>query len=227
MPFTLEYWHIGETKIRFLKVTSRSRKWRKQLAHGCYNTRSCKAACLLIRFSYPQYRHGYKPHGSQRRKHRLAIGVFKDGALLIRLREFRTTARSEWPRAIAEAWAKIAELDEPEVAGISVNPPLVESLEHVVVEQTGHSLKWVGSEIDLPIKVRTQQPKETGIDRIVNIAAAYEQMGKACVVVDAGTAITVDCCNDAGEFLGGSISPGVEMMLESLHARAAKLPRDI
>jgi type III pantothenate kinase len=50
-------------------------------------------------------------------------------------------------------------------------------------------------------------------------------MEKACVVVDAGTAITVDCCNDNGDFLGGSIAPGVEMMLDALHEKTAKLPR--
>jgi type III pantothenate kinase len=44
-------------------------------------------------------------------------------------------------------------------------------------------------------------------------------------VVDAGTAITVDCCNDAGEFLGGAIAPGVAMQLDALHERTARLPR--
>jgi type III pantothenate kinase len=60
---------------------------------------------------------------------------------------------------------------------------------------------------------------------VLNVAAAFEQMGKGCVVVDAGTAITVDCCNDQGQFLGGSISPGVNMMLDALHEHTAKLPR--
>src|SRR5437016_4764069 len=80
-------------------------------------------------------------------------------------------------------------------------------------------LKWVGRQIDLPIKVLTEKPEETGVDRIVNIAAAHEQMEKACVVVDAGTAITVDCCNDAGEFLGGAIAPGARTMLAALHEK--------
>ena len=70
-----------------------------------------------------------------------------------------------------------------------------------------------------------EQPAETGVDRVLNIAAAYEQMGKACVVVDAGTAITVDCCNDQGDFLGGAIAPGVGLMLDALHAKTARLPR--
>jgi type III pantothenate kinase len=89
----------------------------------------------------------------------------------------------------------------------------------------GQKIQWVGDDLDLPVKVLTQQPKETGVDRVLNIAAAYEQMGKACVVVDAGTAITVDVCNDNGEFLGGAIAPGASLMLDSLHDHTAKLPR--
>ncbi len=49
-------------------------------------------------------------------------------------------------------------------------------------------------------------------------------MGNACVVVDAGTALTIDVCNDAGEFLGGAIAPGAAMMLHALHDKTALLP---
>jgi type III pantothenate kinase len=84
---------------------------------------------------------------------------------------------------------------------------------------------WVGEDVELPIKVLTEKPEETGVDRVLNVAAAYEQMGKACVVVDAGTAVTVDCCNDQGDFLGGAIAPGASMMLDVLHEKTAKLPR--
>jgi type III pantothenate kinase len=106
-----------------------------------------------------------------------------------------------------------------------VNPPLIESLEHAVEQATGQRVQWVGREIDLPIQVLTDTPAETGVDRVLNVAAAYEQMGKACVVVDAGTAITVDCCNDDGAFLGGAIAPGLSMQLDALHSGTAKLPQ--
>src|SRR6185437_955999 len=77
----------------------------------------------------------------------------------------------------------------------------------------------------LPISVLTDEPELTGVDRILNVAAAYEQMGNACVVVDAGTALTIDACNDSGEFLGGAIAPGAALMLDSLHEKTARLPR--
>ncbi len=70
----------------------------------------------------------------------------------------------------------------------------------------------------------TDEPKATGVDRVLNVAAAYEQIGKACVVVDAGTALTVSICNDAGDFVGGTIAPGASTMLAALHEKTAKLP---
>jgi type III pantothenate kinase len=154
---------------------------------------------------------------------RLAMGAFVAGKLEY-VNRVGHDPRSDWPGIIAQAWSRVSELEGAAVAGASVNPPLVEALEHAVQQATGQSVQWVGRELDRPIKVRTQNADETGIDRILNVAAAYESMGKACVVVDAGTAVTVDCCNDAGEFLGGAIAPGAAMMGHALHTETAKLP---
>jgi type III pantothenate kinase len=155
---------------------------------------------------------------------RLSIGVFVGGELQYSTR-VPHGLRNEWPARIAEAWEKIKDNDSPAVAGASVNPPLVEPLEHAVKQATGQEMEWVGRDIDLPIKVRTDEPDKTGVDRVLNVAAAYEQMGKACVVVDAGTAVTVDVCNDEGNFLGGAIAPGAQTQLDALHEKTAKLPR--
>jgi type III pantothenate kinase len=155
---------------------------------------------------------------------RLAIAAFASGELKF-VKRIAHAQSADWTGAIAQAWEQIAGLDNPSIAGASVNPAVMESLEHAIVQATGKSVEWVGREIDLPINVLTEQPKETGVDRVLNIAAAYEQMGKACVVVDAGSAITIDCCDDTGAFLGGAILPGVGMQLDALHERTAKLPR--
>lgn len=155
---------------------------------------------------------------------RLALGVFVAGTL-----EFSTriplSQRADWPGKIADAWGRIADTEQPAVAGASVNHDLDATIQQIVTQQTGQSIQWVGRELDLPIKVNTHPPTDTGVDRILNIAAAYEQMQKACIVVDAGSAITVDLCNDAGEFLGGAILPGVNMMLDALHDKTGALPR--
>ena len=155
---------------------------------------------------------------------RLAIGVFVAGNLEYVTRIDHAN-RADWPGRIADAWERVKKLQDAAVAGASVNPPLNEPVEQAVRQATGQKIDWVGREIDLPIKVHTDAPDQTGVDRILNIAAAYEQMQKACVVVDAGSAITVDVCNDKGEFMGGAIAPGVGMMLAALHERTARLPK--
>ena len=68
-------------------------------------------------------------------------------------------------------------------------------------------------------------PRELGADRLVNAVAAYDRVGGACAVVDFGTAITFDAISAEGEYLGGVIGPGVEISMEALTERAAKLPK--
>ncbi len=155
---------------------------------------------------------------------RTAIGAFVAGNLEYVTR-IPNANRADWAGKIAEAWELVKDKEGAAVAGASVNPSLMEPLEHAIHQVTGQNVQWVGKEIELPIKVQTQAPEQTGTDRVLNVAAAYEQMQKACVVVDAGTAITVDCCDDKGTFVGGAIAPGVNMMLDALHERTAKLPR--
>ncbi len=155
---------------------------------------------------------------------RLGVGVFVAGKLEYVTR-LSHESRADWAGKITDAWGRIKDLEDPGVCGAGVNPPLIEPLEHVVQQATGTAVEWVGRDIDLPIKVGTNNPQETGVDRVLNVAAAYEQMGKACAVVDAGTALTVDCCDDAGTFIGGAIAPGASLMLDALHEHTAKLPR--
>jgi type III pantothenate kinase len=155
---------------------------------------------------------------------RLGIGVFSAGNLEYVTR-LTHAQRGDWQGVIQQAWARIAQSDQPAVAAASVNPPLDSALDQIVKQVTAQPIQWVGRDLDVPIEVRTRSPSETGIDRVLNVAAAYEQIGKACVVVDAGTAVTVDCCGEDGQFFGGAIAPGVAMMLDALHQKTAKLPR--
>ena len=68
-------------------------------------------------------------------------------------------------------------------------------------------------------------PKEVGPDRIANAVAAYDLYGGPSIVVDFGTANTVDAVSEKGEYLGGAIFPGIEISLDALFARAAALRR--
>ena len=73
--------------------------------------------------------------------------------------------------------------------------------------------------------IRIDNPRELGADRLVNAIAAYERVGGACIAVDFGTALNYDVVSSEGEYLGGVISPGVEISLEALSQRAAALPK--
>jgi type III pantothenate kinase len=83
----------------------------------------------------------------------------------------------------------------------------------------------VGRNLKTKIKVRTDNPREVGADRIVNAVAAVEKWGAPILIVDFGTATTFDCVNADGEYVGGAIAPGFRISEEALVSRTAKLPR--
>ena len=83
----------------------------------------------------------------------------------------------------------------------------------------------VASSGTVPLAIRVDRPGEVGADRIVNALAAARLYGAPAVVVDFGTATTFDCVGPDGAYLGGPIAPGLELGLEALALRTAKLPR--
>ncbi len=83
----------------------------------------------------------------------------------------------------------------------------------------------VGPGIKTGMPILYDSPKDVGADRIVNGIAAYEKYRSACIVVDFGTATTVDLISRKGEYVGGAIAPGLLISLEALVQRASKLPR--
>jgi type III pantothenate kinase len=88
-----------------------------------------------------------------------------------------------------------------------------------------HEMLVVGPGIRTGMAIRYDNPREIGADRLVNAVAAFEKVNGAVVVVDFGTAITYDPVSAEGEYLGGIITPGVEISMEALTSRAAALPR--
>ena len=89
----------------------------------------------------------------------------------------------------------------------------------------GHEMPVVGPGVKTGMPIRLDNPRELGADRLVNAVAAHARFDSACIVVDFGTAITYDAVSAEGEYLGGIISPGVEISMEALTERAAKLPK--
>ena len=77
----------------------------------------------------------------------------------------------------------------------------------------------------MPLAIRVDRPGEVGADRLVNALAVARLYGTPAIVVDFGTATTFDCVGADGAYVGGAIAPGLELGLEALAARTAKLPR--
>lgn len=73
------------------------------------------------------------------------------------------------------------------------------------------------------VPIRMDNPKEVGSDRIVNALAAGHLFGGPCVVVDFGTATTFDAVSGRGEYVGGSIAPGIDISVDALSSRGAQL----
>jgi len=81
-----------------------------------------------------------------------------------------------------------------------------------------------GSGLSVPIKSDVEVPAKVGVDRLLAALGAYSRSSQACVVIDAGTAVTVDFVDEKGTFRGGAIAPGLAMMLRSMHEHTAALP---
>jgi type III pantothenate kinase len=79
--------------------------------------------------------------------------------------------------------------------------------------------------LDWGFPVLVDNPNEVGADRLVNALAAHARYGGPLAVVDFGTATTFDVVDARGAYVGGVISPGINLSLEALHRAAAQLPR--
>jgi type III pantothenate kinase len=106
----------------------------------------------------------------------------------------------------------------------SVVPQLTPEYAGMCERYLGGQCVIVGPGLRTGMAIQLDNPRELGADRLVNAVAAYDRFGSACAVADFGTAITFDVVSDDGEYLGGVIGPGVEISMEALAARTAKLP---
>ena len=157
------------------------------------------------------------------------LGVFEAERLLAHWRIETSERRTcdEWGICLLQLFA-FSGLDAKAVRGVAVSS-VVPSVQHIL-EQMGQryfsqKLFFVGPGIKTGMPVLYDNPREVGADRIVNAIAAFEKKKRALVVVDFGTATTFDVVSARGEYLGGAICPGIEISMQALFQRAAKLPR--
>ncbi len=157
------------------------------------------------------------------------VGVFKDGQLLVHWRLASELARTEDELAVLlHHFFDQQQLQFSEIHGAcisSVVPDLTEIFQYFVRRYLKQEALVINANLELEMKVLYQNPLAVGADRLSNAVAAIKKYGKPCIVIDFGTATTIDCIDANGNYLGGIISPGIITSIEALHLKAAKLPR--
>lgn len=111
------------------------------------------------------------------------------------------------------------------VAICSVVPPLTPQIAQMSRRFFSCPALIVDKNTDFGLINDYNPPEAVGADRLVNALAAREKFGCACLIVDFGTATTVDAVSHDAHYLGGAIAPGLGIASDALYAAAAKLPR--
>ena len=117
-------------------------------------------------------------------------------------------------------------LDLGQVDGICLSstvPQLVREYEGFAARYAEAPLLVLGPGVRTGIPIRHDAPHEIGPDRLANAVAAKERYGAPCIVVDFGTSTNFDVVSPEGEYVGGVLAPGVEVSMEALFSRAARL----
>ena len=117
-------------------------------------------------------------------------------------------------------------LDPARVEGIALSstvPQLVRSYQEYAARYTSADLLELGPGVKTGIPIRYDDPREVGPDRIANSVAAAERYGAPCIVVDVGTSTNFDVVSAEREYIGGVLAPGIEISMDALFARAARL----
>lgn len=113
---------------------------------------------------------------------------------------------------------------EASVVVASVHPKTSAALTGALRDQLACEVYEVPTDMPVPIGLCLAPGAKPGVDRLLNAAAAWDKMRQACVIVDAGTCITVDFVDGEGVYHGGAIAPGLRMQLKALHEQTAALP---
>ncbi|GIW41252.1 MAG: type III pantothenate kinase [Candidatus Binatia bacterium] len=150
----------------------------------------------------------------------------------VKLRLWGARAAADLPvRGVERRLGKL--LDGWREEGLSPDAALLTSVAtpertRAIVRVLGDFCRSVVLDPEPPLENRYERPEEVGRDRLYAASGAYVLLGRSAVVVDAGTALTVDALRvegSKGVFCGGSIFPGPELLAQALARRTAKLPR--
>lgn len=159
----------------------------------------------------------------------IVIGVYNNKQLVGDWRlstDFNRTS-DEYGSQITHLFT-LSKINILEIEGViisSVVPNIMYSLEHMIRKYFKLDPIIVGPGVKTGINIKYDNPKEVGADRIVNAVAAHERYNSSLIIIDFGTATTFCAIRKNGDYLGGTISPGIKISSDALFERAAKLPR--
>ncbi len=117
---------------------------------------------------------------------------------------------------------------DPPISGVVISsgvPRVTAELREMTDRYFGYPALVLEPGVRTGMPILYDNPKEVGPDRIANAVAAYDLYGGPSIVVDFGTANTIEAISEHGEYLGGAIFPGIEISMDALFERAAALRR--
>jgi type III pantothenate kinase len=150
-----------------------------------------------------------------------ALGLF-DGARLTQQFRVATEAHRTGDE-VGVLLASLIDLDAVDGIALSSTVPLLVRAYEDVADRARVPVLVVGPGTKTGIPIRYDDPREVGPDRIANAVAARERYGAPSVVVDFGTSTNFDVVSAAGEYVGGVLAPGIEISMDALFERAARL----
>jgi len=159
----------------------------------------------------------------------IVLGIYDEKNLIAewRLSTDLTRTADEFGIQVFQLFSQ-SRIDTSEIEGViisSVVPNIMYSLEHMIRKYFDVSPIIIGPGVKTGINIKYDNPKEVGADRIVNAVAAHEIYRRSLIIIDFGTATTFCAVTKNGDYLGGTICPGLRIASEALFQKAAKLPR--
>jgi type III pantothenate kinase len=151
-----------------------------------------------------------------------AFGLFEGEELREHWRV--TTERNRSADELGALYGNFIDLTSVDgVAIASTVPQLHRAYEELAKEYAKAELLELGPGVKTGVPIRYDDPREVGPDRIANAVAAVERYGAPAIVVDFGTSTNFDVVSPQGEYVGGVLAPGIEVSMEALFSRAARL----
>jgi type III pantothenate kinase len=151
-----------------------------------------------------------------------ALGLYRDAELVDHWR--LATERSSTADELGVLLTGLLDFDGVDGICLASTVPVLVREWEMLAEKWAHApLLVLGPGVKTGIPLRYDDPRELGPDRIANAIAAKERYGAPVIVVDFGTSTNFDVVSPEGEYVGGVLAPGVEVSMDALFARAARL----